>query len=220
MTKPREIPILFSPPMVRAIIAGRKTETRRLVKWPFSPAPEADQLDNLGDGATLVATDSKGKAHYVECPFGGEGDVLWVRESFRLPRDLNSISPSAAVKAHGVEAINQVIEFDPPETGRSGGPIRRRPGMFLPRALARLLLPVRDNPDCERLWSITDEAAIREGIVERGRLWGLPEWDISPYGGENCSTPREAFLHLFGMINGKDVVKANPWVWVAKFSYP
>lgn len=202
---PRDVterPILFTGPMVRAIIEGRKTRTRRIAKWPKKGrwpkrGPDSERLDNAGDCETVVASDLDGKIFYVKCPYGGEGDRLWVRETF--VRD----------QAHGKCHYRADRDL--------GAGVTWTPSIHMPRAACRLRLDVIEYPDLERIWDINDDEAIAEGIVRRGALWGLPEWEIAPVGGECCPTPRDAFLQLFARINGAEVTSKNPWVWVTKF---
>lgn len=192
----RELPILFTGPMVRAILQGRKSETRRLVKWPKSfgaAGPEDDQLDNLGDCITLVATDPEGKQHYVTNRHGGEGDVLWVRETF-------------ARSDFGKNGFLYRADGDLNVIGWS-------PAIHMPRKACRQLLRVVEYPDVERLQQITDAGAVAEGIVERSPgLYGLSEWEE-----RDCmSSPRAAYLRLFQTINGLGPDE-NPFVWVNRF---
>lgn len=216
------IPIPFTAPMVRAIYAGRKTETRRLVRWPKAfgdRAPDEERLDNLGDCVTVVASDWNGKQHYVTCPYGTEGDRLWMREAFRFPGWLNELSPAECLSRHGVERMQQSIEYLADDANKYPDG-RYRAARFMPYALTRLFLDVMEPPTFERVRSITDEAAKAEGIIERRPggdltppIYGLPEWDIA-----DCQmTPRDAYLHLFFGINGRADADANPWVWVTKF---
>lgn len=213
-----ERPISFSKEMVSAIRAGRKTQTRRLVRWPkeFGGAqPHEERLDNVGDCVSVYATGPRGKNYVVTCPYGEEGDRLWVREPFRfLSTAWDSFSPSEVIATWG-GAVPAATVYTPfASAGQLG---RYRHARFMPRALARLLLNVTTYPDLQRLRSITDEDALAEGIVKldgHGPLqYGLPEWSRI----DRQPTPSEAFLHLFEMINGKLRAVENPWVWVSYF---
>lgn len=210
-----ERPIAFSPEMVSALLAGRKSQTRRLVRWPkeFGGAqPHPDRLDNVGDCVSVYATDPRGKNYAVTCPYGEEGDRLWVREPFRfLNPDWDGFSPSEVVATWG-GAVPAVTIYTPFASADRIG--RYRHARFMPRALARLLLDVTAWPDLQRLEDVTEEDAIAEGImlVDTGPgplRFGLPTWprfDRQP-------TAREAYLKLFRSINGI-IGDANPWVWV------
>jgi hypothetical protein len=212
-------PISFSAPMVRAILDGRKTQTRRLVRWPHGEPPEAT-IDNLGDGVSLYIyrEEPKAKGGYasytVTCPNGGEGDRLWTREAFRLPGRMDQFSASKLINDLGAEAVRKVVEYladDLPADQRNLG--RYRASRFMPRAFARLILDVTEDPTVERLESITDEDARAEGIVERlPGYWGLPEW-----ANEDLQwNPRAAYLKLFRSLNTFRP-DSNPWVWVTTF---
>lgn len=213
-----EHPISFNTAMVLAIRAGRKTQTRRIVRWPkaFGGAqPHGDRLDNVGDCVSVYATGPRGKNYVVTCPYGGEGDVLWVREAYRLPRSLDDQSPSFAL-SNGYDLVRHVTRYiaDGAPDASAG---RYRHARFMPRALARTTLDVTHHPDLQRLKDVTEEDAVAEGIEKldkHGPLqWGLPEWPRT----DRQPTAREAFLHLFEMINGPEIVAINPWVWVPHF---
>ena len=86
----KEIPILFSTPMVQAILAGRKTQTRRVVKQ--QPPKDYDysgtDTDKSSGESVFYACWEGSNFHNVKCPYGQPGDVLWVRETFmRMPRE-------------------------------------------------------------------------------------------------------------------------------------
>lgn len=204
----REHPILFSAPMVRAILEGRKTQTRRVVK----PQPSA------GVRASPFVTSGleDGHGRELRCPYGQPGDRLWVRERF-------------AVDTKGADAlVGQHYETpwyyaDADEYGLLGhdglGPIyvealRWRPSIHMHRDQSRITLEVT-GVRVDRLQDISDEDAAAEGI------------DYQPNGGELYrpwrgherwwERPRPAFRDLWDHINGPESWGANPWVWVVEF---
>lgn len=147
----KEHPILFSGPMIRAILKGRKTQTRRVLKVDTdAPVEEPYVLGYEPDGAWFsCATD--GTASIVFCPYGREGDRLWVRETFVPMADLKTKDP-------GIYALQSRAFFraDHP-TGLShddGEELRWRPSIFMPRALSRITLEITDVR-VERLQEIT-----------------------------------------------------------------
>lgn len=137
----KERPILFSGPMVRAILAGRKTMTRRVVKVNAS-------------------------GRYLGCPYGGPGDRLWVRETWATSAYCNERAP-AETASHGLPfwyAADGVVNFTGATTG---GPefITRgkwRPSISMPRWASRIALEIT-NVRCERLQEISEGDAIAEG---------------------------------------------------------
>lgn len=210
MTTPKERPILLSAPMVRAILAGTKTQTRRVMKTQ----PPSWAIDFC----TYYHPKVDGVAHYafdpVErelqdwsavCPFGQLGDRLWVRETWRAdahyldgrpPRDI----PSGSFVAY--EAGLQEVPF-PAAMGRL------RPGMFMPRWASRITLEVTDVR-IERLQDISESDAIAEG-VESYALDGKPS--IS----DALNLPAAYFRYLWDHINGQGAWDENPWVWAITF---
>jgi hypothetical protein len=136
----KERPILFSAPMVRAILEGRKTQTRRIVKpQPDGIRAKFHHFDFVGQA---VFTDGS----YVQCPYGKPGDRLWVRESF-------SRSP-----------LGVLYRADFVKTARaSRWGDRWRPSIHMPRVASRILLEITDVR-VERLNEITEKDASAEGV--------------------------------------------------------
>ena len=205
-------PILFSAPMVRALLDGRKTQTRRPVKLIVSgrvKAPGSNKNWHPDDPNAVRA-----------CPYGRQGDLLWVRETFSGP--------------HCMEASEGRAAAPPSKWGRSsriwywadGNPqdgdwTRPRPSIHMPRWASRLTLRITDVR-IERLQDISEKDAIAEGVegafVEDGRYWrnyGLSDEEAA------CSPmlnfPTESFRTLWESINGKGSWGANPWVWALSF---
>ncbi len=194
----KEHPILFSTPMVRAILAGQKTVTRRLVRLPGDLDPET--LHSGCDGTTAQKFGG-GVRVPVRCPYGEPGHTLWVRESF------------AQYEPDDVQGARTYYRAD-----REDGACQVRPGVFLkwtpsihmPRNRSRLTLAVEDVR-VERLHAIDDADALAEGIMSavgdeaQGRA-SLAGW------------PRAAFRVLWDEINGKRAAwHTNPWVWRVQF---
>lgn len=205
----KERPILFSAPMVRAILEGRKTQTRRVVK---GFALEWLTMQN-GFNAKFVALPEN---HL--CPYGAPGDRLWVRETFRFTDVLDQDSPSrvgercvdagyrtpwaplqfeADVRRMNWEHIGTPPHDGPPMPGKL------RPAIHMPRWASRIMLDVTAVL-VERLQDISIADCISEGIARGG-----PE---NPDGIE-----REEYRALWEQINGPDSWDVNPWVWVVDF---
>lgn len=200
----RERPILFSGPMVRAILEGRKTQTRRVVKalpeW-FNRVHTCSGEIDRATGQTLrhdCLSDSTGE-FYQFCPYGAPGDVLWVREALRWTDWLVYDSDKTPVDPDLMPArfrINKDFA----------------PGIFMPRWASRLLLQIT-SIRVERLQQISEDDAIAEGMTRSENTGMYP----SPQG--NCDYAAWAFKYGWDAINGKRAPwESNPWVWAITFA--
>lgn len=193
----RERPILFSAPMVRAILDGSKTQTRRVVKgtagWDFFE----------GTGVEMPIE---------SCPYGVAGDRLWVREAWR-PIERSDGMDGIEFRADGAfEAIaNTPAAADAwcDVYHRPGRKDRWRPGIHMPRWASRIDLEITEVR-VERLQSITEDDARAEGVVATYN----PEGDCWTDGKH-----RTAFEYAWNEINGwmPNAWAQNPWVWVVGF---
>ncbi|MFN8996545.1 MAG: hypothetical protein ACK5X3_23175 [Pseudomonadota bacterium] len=186
-----ERPILFSAEMVRAILDGRKTQTRRAIK----PVPTFNGGGACHDADAL-------QQDYVEpywvfpetCKYGAPGDLLWVREAHAF-----SANPD----------LRPWYRLDHPEA-RSSGPrvdVKWRPSIHMPRWASRITLRITDVR-VERLQDVSRQDCVAEGCA--GGHGSIPGYPYS-------ATPREHFHHLWNTINGAGAWDANPWVWVLSF---
>ncbi len=213
----KERPILFSSSMVRAILDGSKTQTRRVVKpqpdwvnenagcgiatggW-IMPSPRADWLH--WRGSRLLRPEPR-------CPYGLPGDRLWVRENFAI------VPRTAYARSDGVQ---QTLRPDDDHDAaiyragwdRSNGGFRWRPSIHMPRWASRILLEITDVR-VERLQDISEADAQAEGVKVDGNGHAVRD-DVVNVGGA-----RTAFAELWESINGPDSWSANPWVWVIEF---
>ena len=211
----RERPILFSAPMVRAILDGRKTQTRRILKLdPFT----MDALDRLGIGDLKLGIGGYGGMSYYDanggctsfplrCPYGASGDRLWCREGIRL---IERREPKV-----GLDRDTAVYAADGELTPLDTWCWQRTalPAIHMPRGLCRIELEVA-AVRVERLHDITEEDARAEGVV-----LGEPI-DVIANGERSKAVyfdARTAFAHLWCDINGADSWQANPYVWVVSF---
>ena len=208
----KERPILFSAPMVRAILAGTKTQTRRAVKphkafveWGVKGPGDAYDatVDDAGQGFFLVAGDH-GYAGPVPCPYGQPGDRLWVRECWARDDEDASLMYRADVGLGG--------DADEWERGRLDGVprYRWRPSIHMPRWASRITLEVT-GVRVERLNDISGPDAAAEGIQFRALGAGVP------LKGNIWKQNIEKFRALWESINGAGSWDANPWVWVVEF---
>lgn len=208
----RERPILFSSQMVRAILAGTKTQTRRVAK-----------IDDVANGKPVqwvsVAPCTTGIME-VRCPYGEPGDRLWVRETFiHEPADY-CWEASVSIPCR---PASTVYRADHEGDTRGAG---WTPSIHMPRSLSRITLEIT-GVRVERLQKISEADAIAEGI-ERGN--GFPGWYRGPLAGDSSALvesgrkfkiptafPRLAYRALWESINGPSSWKANPFVWVVEF---
>lgn len=215
----KERPILFSAPMVRAILDGRKTQTRRVVKQ--QPRNRAD-IGSYGHGFPFIRAEPKN----IRCPFGQPGDLLWVREAWAVGHGYDGFPPRAIPELPFVKRHYLATE--------ERGGLRWRPSIHMPRWASRITLEVV-SVRVERLQEISEADAQAEGAQFFRHLpIGSPgpnppnRWSMeSPTNTDEClSTARMAFANLFCKVNGKpsrhepiDFTpwESNPWVWVVEF---
>lgn len=199
----KERPILFSTPMVQALLSGTKTQTRRPVK-PFLPAVK------LGTKCPddLVVRQDGGFMYRSTCPYGQVGDRLWVREAIRLD--------PGQLPDDGTGRVWSSYVADGSPTPADAWPWKRSylPPMHCPRGLSRITLEVIGT-HVERLHEISKEDARAEGITDGGCLiCGNSE----PCGCDDPTPdPRDAYFHLWESINGPESCASNPYVWVVEF---
>jgi len=216
MNTQKERPIIFNSDMVRAILSGQKTQTRRPITASrikaFSDAAALGECsDFLGYGQLGI----NDLSYVLEfCPFGQPGDLLWVRETWRKFNASNECGCS---------------EY-PCDCPKNGAPIYRathddgeskwRPSIHMPRWASRILLRVT-AVRVERVQDIDDAGSIAEGVgsghyIEDGwywKDWRLSDKDaaVSPM----LESAKESFCSLWESIYGN--WDANPWVWVVEF---
>lgn len=209
----KQIPILFSTPMMQANLAGVKTETRRtrgLNEINLSP-------DNFSfsivpkENATYAVCDRWSETTIIKCPYGKVGDQLWFRETW-------AHNPSEHLR----EGKPFVFRADYRDEDEHEDPIVKwKPNIHMPKAVCRMTAEITDIR-IERLFDITHQSAIREGIYQvtkdkvatKFTTFGMNEsWQ------DMSRTPLEAYMKLWDKINGKDSHLQNPWVWVIKYEF-
>jgi hypothetical protein len=196
MMKPKFIPILFSTVMVKAILADKKSQTRRIMnpqpkyvdgwwKWEGT-RPKADKATGTissnasPDEWTLVANGYKGTI----------GDILWVRETWcNDPRG----------SENGEDDSFYFRADMPPETWK----VSWKPSIFMPKQACRIFLEITDVR-IEQLNKISEFDAKAEGVF----------FHVVPMA--SC-TSKGSFINLWKKINGDDSWGKNPWVWVIEF---
>lgn len=187
----KERGILFSAPMVRALLNGTKTQTRRIVK------PQPDFVHGEIVAKFTKQDEELGRlGEVIKCPYGQPTDILWVRETWRTVAEADSLPPRDLTPAHRVW-----FDADIPHQPGYG---RFRPGMFMPRWASRITLEVT-AVRVERLQDISEEDAMAEGVAWRERA-GLANY-----------TARKLYRTLWESINGPGSWDANPHVWAISF---
>lgn len=204
----KERPILFSGPMVRGIIAGNKTQTRRIVK-----GTALSWLTESEFTSEFTAAPENGL-----CPYGYPGDRLWVRETWAemVPghhqtrvayrADMVVQNQSRHVRRFG----SVQWPLDGSEEGQHP-PARWRPSIHMPRWASRLTLEIT-AVRAERLQEISEDDILAEGVTVdlAAKMTGIP-WSSLP-------TLHHAWTAGWDFINGKRAPWAsNPWVWVIEF---
>ena len=205
-------PILFSTPMVQAILDGRKTQTRRIIK----PQPLKQLFDvNMGYWSEEP---SDLKQPYIKSKYK-VGDILWVRETWQQQYFEQEIKKSWAGKCYvakdGFRYKADGVELD--KSSKAFG--KWKPSIFMPKEACRIFLEVT-NVRVERLQEISVMDAINEGIQktwisddEKSTMWK----NYINNGKGSYHHPVKSFSSLWESINGKESWKSNPWVWVYDF---
>ncbi|MDX4939380.1 hypothetical protein SG000_03170 [Klebsiella pneumoniae] len=204
----KERGMIFNGEMVRAILDGRKTQTRRPVKFPV--------LDkNLGcelAGNELAGELSAG--NYLNSAFGKPGDRIWVREAFRVHSRATDVATLVYKASERNSWTEQTHRVPVAVCNKPATPEKWTPSLHMPRWASRILLEITDVR-VERLNAISEKDARAEGIIDGGCLnCGEPE----PCG---CANPEpdatDAFAYLWQSIYGQENWNADPWVWVISF---
>ncbi len=184
-------PILFSAPMVRAILDGRKTQTRRPVRWrgvqpglnlSFTGLTAVQAFPGAWELESPTRTSHEHRSEPTRCPYGQPGDRLWVRETW----------------AYGIHALGW------------------RPSIHMPRSASRITL-INVGVRVERLMRISDADAQAEGTpcyVCGGPLDGTSEADCHCF---HAKARASDYRYLWEAINGPGSWDANPFVWVVEF---
>ena len=200
----KEIPILFSAPMMRANLAGVKDVTRRIVKR-----------------AHIITTDDRTGVTDAKCPYGSPGDVLWAKETWQYAGFSDEGEPTIRYAADNAIRWPDVPEewFDRvadiwaalsrPENFMIDGKAadrKCRPSIHMPRWACRFTATVV-SVRIERLQEITEEDCAREGIATH-------------FNGHAISGLRHEYAALWDSINGEGSWAANPWVWRIEYRNP
>ncbi len=222
-------PILFSGPMVRALIAGTKTQTRRDLMKSFERYPQLQGYDTNGTlkpingrrvpcvefahsqlGLWDPEANPNGLSGWYVPLKAAVGDRLYVREAWRVAAGYDGHSPAKSHKGKPVLPNFAVVAYEADTLPEGVGKLRQ--AMHLPRWASRLTLTVTDVR-VERLQNISDEDAIAEGIERSERF---PDRFMTPAG--DYAVPVVAYQRLWESINGPGSWDANPWIVAYTFT--
>ena len=223
-------PILFSTEMVKAILEGRKTQTRRVITNLYDRNKFFKLVDSLNGKKGLYAgfyKDSdvftyEGTIHtdavYSKAKYQA-GDILWVRETWGISNfNEENYSVNVVYRADGKEVGHEIIlpegKFTKLYDSMTASCSDWRPSIHMPKEAARIFLKVKDVK-VERLNDITEKDAIKEGFINTFGFIHSPDnvYDLPP------TTARCKFIADFCRIYAKDELDTynNPWVWVIEF---
>lgn len=233
----KERPIIFSAPMIRALLAGAKTQTRRVVKpqppsecTDFTFMPVSTETAWRGPGQPVVRHPGPPRL-WLRCPYGAPGDRLWLRETWALLTDPGAYvawsldaperrpSPTDTYLGHVPTPIYRADGERTDVRQPTGSALRWRSPIHMPRWASRISLEIT-TVRVERLHAISEDDARAEGVPLLDYAFG------QAYGGAltgdgvtrvPMASARDAFADLWREINGDASWDANPWVWVVAF---
>lgn len=210
-------PILFSGPMIRALLEGRKTQTRRIVK-PSVKGCTVGAYTGGPNGTEPVNVQEDGDPWTdIQCPYGQPGDLLWARESWTF----DDIGPDMCAVVYKADDTRMWM----PHGGKEPKSMRTHPGMHMFRWASRLTLRIK-AVRVERLNAISQKDAEAEGLLifneddanlyYSGIAANADTWFEYPEQW-HLDDPIAAYRDLTNSINGPDHWDKNPWVWVVEF---
>ncbi len=196
----KERGMIFNGEMVRALLSGRKTQTRRIIK---DCTVGRDQISKF------IQIEKKFIGCYPEdvpelirecCPYGIPGDRIWVREAFRVHSRASDVATLVYKASERNSWTEQTRRVPVAVCNKPATPEKWTPSLHMPRWASRILLEIT-GVRVERLRSMSQDDARAEGVIA-------------------ASGPMEAglaFRELWDSIYGEESWKANPWVWVIEF---
>lgn len=202
----KERGILFSAPMVRALLDGSKTQTRRAVKGLPDACKSISQHHEIAGAFFLRDEDGRVINKLIICPYGQPGDRLWVRETWSTHACFDAVRPS--------DLTTRSVHYWSDGEVQTG---KRRPSMFMPRWASRITLEIT-GVRVERLQDISEADAMAEGIDLERLAESQDKFDM--VADENMTgraTAASYYRSLWGSINGAGSCDANPWVWAVEF---
>lgn len=198
----KERGMIFNGEMVRAILDGRKTQTRRPIKWKQTRFTEIGERE---DGSKWPWSEDAEHAcdFWHPCPFGAVGDRIWVREAFRVHSRATDVATLVYKASERNSWTEQTRRVPVAVCNKPATPEKWTPSLHMPRWASRILLEITDVR-VERLQSITLGDICKEvgcGLYDfRPATYGFQVWE-----------------ELWKSIYGAENWQANPWVWVIEF---
>ena len=214
----KQRPIIFNTEMVKAILDGRKTQTRRILKVPKNGRIKPGTVVH-SNGVISICFDQSGCAEWkmLKCPHGKIGEHLWVRETWATEKYCDNKKPS---ELHGIETIWFLSDGDYNGIGtHTQG--KTRPSIFMPRWASRINLEITDIR-VERVQDIKERDCEAEGIEVAesigdyaGTLWTARTGKAT----FSFFDAQSAFQYLWDSINAKRGYgwESNPHVWIIEF---
>ncbi|HHN8524161.1 MULTISPECIES: hypothetical protein [Klebsiella pneumoniae complex] len=242
MTKISERGMIFNAEMVRALLDGRKTQTRRIMKPQPEPCPRGGHWWPSNVFKTMLHVEEEmqnGKGGWGglagdACPFGDVGDRIWVRETWATlgnedgccvdwegnlckgdERSAARIYRASCEQRPGDYGLWSIPDdaYWKPHTKEHKFEGAWRPSIHMPRWASRILLEITDVR-VERLNAINEHDAQAEGVAKlRGGFWK----HYQPGWTQHQLSARDSFVTLWKSIYGDESWNSNPWVWVIKF---
>ncbi len=204
--------MIFNAEMVRALLDGRKTQTRRPIIWKQTRFTEIGERE---DGSKWPWSEDAEHAcdFWHPCPFGAVGDRIWVREAFRVHSRATDVATLVYKASERNSWTEQTRRVPVAVCNKPATPEKWTPSLHMPRWASRILLEITDVR-VERLNAINEHDAQAEGVAKlRGGFWKhyQPGWT------QHQLSARGSFVTLWKSIYGDESWNSNPWVWVIKF---
>jgi len=200
------IPVLFSTSMIQAILEGRKTMTRRVINFKQIAKQSGCTKGTLAYSDTFnswAIFNGNGEADLclIDCPYGKKGDILWVREKFRVNQTPTGFFYHFYTDDDYTDKDNE----------------KWKPSLFMPKSACRIFLEIT-NVRVERLNEISEKDAINEGVHKDSAGWyedylKQDVWNRT----HTIHTAKRSFGTLWQSINGRESMESNPFVWVIEF---
>lgn len=218
MSAPISKPMLFSSEMIRALLDGRKTQTRRIAKEFHTEAYgmgwcekvwQDERLGFFGEWNWRNPTTKKKTSITSITPRHPVGSLIWVKETYRTLYDPATCLEGARTIDYRADGNKRIDDMRP--KGRTAK-YPWKPSIFMPKSASRITLEVT-AVKVERLNDISEEDAKAEGCILSQRCEGLgsADWPEFP------NSYRQAYEALWESINGKGSWALNPWVWCYTF---
>ncbi len=227
----KEVPMLFQTPMVKALLAGTKTETRRDKNIKeINQNPDNFRPMYAKDGIYSFCDETKDCKVDIKCPWS-KNNVLWCKETWkpaiRMAEGAMGEYPMVRYKADSSEVPVSPEDYDWFTNLTKDGKYNYQSSMFMRRKFARIFLKITEVK-LERLHDITEEGAIAEGIEPWGSIQGAYFRNYSKnattyikhpnHESPALNSPIKSYKSLWDKINGAGSWESNPYIWVIKFT--